>query len=86
MPPATKRYLKETGRLYGFLNENLENRAFVAGDNYSIADLTIYPWIVPYQAQSQNLNDFPHLKRWFEKIASRPAVVRAYEIPKAFGK
>ena len=46
---------------------------------YSIADMACYPWIVPYEAQGQKLEDFPHLKRWFEAIKSRPATVRAYE-------
>lgn len=86
VPYAIERYVKETGRLYGVLNKNLENREWVSGDQYSIADMAIYPWIVPHQAQSQNLNDFPHLKRWFEKMAARPAVIKAYEIPKTFVK
>jgi GSH-dependent disulfide-bond oxidoreductase len=46
---------------------------------YSIADMACYPWIVPYEAQGQKLEDFPHLKRWFEVIKSRPATLRAYE-------
>lgn len=75
---AIDRYTKETSRLYGVLNKQLSNRAFVAGD-YSIADMAMYPWIVPHEKQGQNLNDFPNLKKWFEKIAQRPAVIRAYE-------
>lgn len=78
IPYAIHRYVKETNRLYGVLNKRLADRAFVAGDDYSIADMAIYPWIVPYEAQGQDLNDFPHLKRWFETIAARPATVRAY--------
>lgn len=78
IPYAIDRYVKETNRLYGVLNKRLADRAFVAGDDYSIADMAIYPWIVPYEAQGQDLNDFPHLKRWFETIAARPATVRAY--------
>ncbi len=78
IPYAVERYVKETNRLYGVLNERLADRAFVAGD-YSIADMAIYPWIVPYKKQRQTLEDFPHLKRWFEAIAARPAVKRAYE-------
>ena len=60
----------------------LADRAFVAGD-YSIADMASYPWIVPYERQGQKLEDFPHLKRWFETIRARPAVVRAYDKAKA---
>jgi GSH-dependent disulfide-bond oxidoreductase len=75
---AMDRYRNEVNRLYGVLNKRLADRAFVAGD-YSIADMAIYPWIVPYQRQGQNLEDFPHLKRWFEAIRARAAVERAYE-------
>ena len=78
LPYAIDRYVRETNRLYGVLDRRLEGRAFVAGDTYSIADLAIYPWIVPWEMQSQNLNDFPDLKRWFEAIAARPSTVRAY--------
>jgi GSH-dependent disulfide-bond oxidoreductase len=74
---AINRYVKETGRLYAVLNQRLADREFVAGD-YSIADIAAYPWIVPHERQSQNLDDFPHLKRWFEIIKSRPATVSAY--------
>ncbi|MDB5652674.1 MAG: thiol:disulfide oxidoreductase, partial [Tardiphaga sp.] len=74
---AIDRYVNETNRLYGVLNKRLADREFIAGD-YSIADMASYPWIVPYKNQSQDINDFPHLKRWLETIAARPAVVRAY--------
>lgn len=77
IPYAMDRYIKETNRLYGVLNKRLADREFIAGD-YSIADMASYPWIVPYEKQSQDINDFPHLKRWFEAIAARPAVERAY--------
>ena len=78
IPYAVDRYVKETNRLYGVLDKRLADREFVAG-MYSIADMACYPWIVPYEAQGQKLEDFPHLKRWFEAIKSRPATVRAYE-------
>lgn len=78
VPYAIERYVKETNRLYGVLNHRLADREFVAGD-YSIADMAAYPWIVPHERQGQNLDDFPHLKRWFHAIAERPATVRAYE-------
>ncbi len=79
IPYAIERYVKETNRLYGVLDGRLADRPFVAGD-YSIADMAIYPWIVPYKNQGQDLDDFPHLKRWFEAIAARPATQRAYAI------
>jgi len=78
IPYAIDRYVKETNRLYGVLNRRLAEREFIAGA-YSIADMAAYPWIVPYEAQGQKLEDFPHLKRWFEAIKSRPATLRAYE-------
>jgi GST-like protein len=80
---AIKRYVNETGRLYAVLDKRLADREFVAGD-YSIADIAAYPWIVPYESQSQKLEDFPNLKRWFETIQARPAVIRAYEKAEAF--
>jgi GST-like protein len=75
---AIDRYVNETNRLYGVLNKRLADRPFVAGD-YSIADMAAYPWIVPHERQGQKLEDFPHLKRWFEEIKARPATVRAYD-------
>ena len=79
IPYAIERYVKETARLYGVLNRRLEGGDFIAGD-YSIADMACYPWIVPYERQSQKLEDFPHLKKWFERIANRPATVKAYAL------
>lgn len=78
LPYAIERYVKETNRLYGVLDRRLAGRAFIAGDAYSIADMACYPWIVPWQRQAQNLEDFPDLKRWFEAIRQRPATVAAY--------
>ena len=75
---AIERYTKEVNRLYGVMNQRLADREFLAG-RYSIADIACYPWIVPYKPQGQNLDEFPHLKRWFDAIAARPATVRTYE-------
>ena len=75
---AIERYVSETNRLYGVLDRRLEGRAFVAGAQYSIADMAIYPWIVPHERQRQKLEDFPHLARWFAAVAARPATQRAY--------
>ena len=82
LPYAIDRYRNVDNRLYGVLNNRLADRAFLAGE-YSIADMASYPWIVPYERQGQKLEDFPNLKRWFEAIRARPAVVRAYEKAKA---
>jgi GST-like protein len=82
IPYAMDRYRNEVNRLYGVLNKRLSGRSYVAGD-YSIADMAIYPWIVPWKRQGQNLDDFPHVRRWFDAIRARPAVARAYEKAKA---
>ncbi len=75
---AIERYLKETARLYGVLDKRLEDHDYVAGDDYTIADMAIWPWIKPYAKQGQELEDFPSLQRWFEKIARRDGIKRAY--------
>jgi GST-like protein len=78
IPYAIDRYVKETNRLYGVMNTQLGKLDYLAGD-YSIADMAAYPWVVPHEMHGQKLEDFPNLKRWFEAIKARPAVVRAYE-------
>lgn len=80
LPYAMTRYLKETGRLYAVLNKRLADREFITGE-YSIADIASYPWVQP-ERQGQNIEEFPHLKRWKAAIAARPAVERAYAIAK----
>ena len=80
---AINRYVNETNRLYGVLDRRLADRAFVAGADYTIADMAIYPWIVPHERQGQNLADFPHLARWFHVVKARKATVRAYDIAAA---
>ncbi len=78
IPYAIERYVNETNRLYGVLDRRLDGRDWIAG-HYSIADMASYPWIVPWKRQQQDLDQFPNLKRWFEAMRARPAVVRAYE-------
>lgn len=75
---AIDRYVRETARLYGVLNKRLADREYVAGDEYTIADMASYPWIVSHPKQQQDLDDFPNLKRWYNAIAERPATARAY--------
>lgn len=77
VPYAIDRYSRETTRLYNVLNTRLAGRDFIAGD-YSIADIASYPWIVPHKGHGQSLDDFAHLKRWFDTIVKRPAVIKAY--------
>jgi GST-like protein len=78
LPYAIDRYVKETNRLYGVLDRRLAGNAFLAGEGYSIADMASYPWVVPWKRQRQALDDFPHLRRWFDAIRARPATQRAY--------
>ena len=69
--------MNETNRLYGVLNKRLSDREFIAKD-YSIADMASYPWVVGYKNQGQDIEQFPHVKRWLETIKARPATERAY--------
>ena len=85
LPYAIDRYLKETNRLYGVLDRQLDGRQFIAGNDYTIADIASYPWIVPWKRQQQDLDDFPNLRRWFDAIHERPSTVRAYELATQFG-
>jgi GSH-dependent disulfide-bond oxidoreductase len=78
IPYAIGRYVNETNRLYGVLDRRLADHEFLAGADYTIADMAAYPWIVPWKRQQQNLDDFPDLRRWFELVGTRPATVRAY--------
>ena len=83
IPYAIDRYVKETNRLYGVLDRQLAGKDYIAGE-YSIADMAAYPWIVPFKIQQQNIEDFPNLHPWFQRMGDRPAVIRAYEKAKAF--
>jgi GST-like protein len=80
IPYAIERYVNETRRLYGVLDRRLAGRDFIAGADYTIADMAAYPWIVPYEAQGMDLGDFPNLKSWFGRIGDRPSTRRAYAV------
>ena len=82
LPYAIDRYTNEARRLYGVLNTRLGETRYLAGEDYSIADIATFPWIRPHQRQGQDLNDFPNVKRWFDAIAERPAVQRGIEVLK----
>ena len=75
LPYAQNRYRAEVGRLYGVLDRQLATHAFVAGDTLSIADIAIWPWAQNWEGQQQTLDDKPHLKRWLETLALRPAFI-----------
>ena len=79
-PYAEERYKNENIRLYKVLNKRLKDREFICED-YSIVDIATWPWISRYEFQQMDLNDYPSLKAWYMRIASRPAVQRGYSVP-----
>lgn len=81
---ATERYSNEARRLYGVLDKRLEGRDYVV-DDFSIADIAIWPWSVTWAWQGVDIADFPNVKRWYKTIATRPAVQKGYQVPKAVG-
>ncbi len=80
IPYAIERYTKETERLYGVLDQQLAKEDYVAGD-YSIADIAIYPWTQRYEWQGIELEMFPNVTRWRERMAARPAVAKGMAVP-----
>jgi GST-like protein len=82
---AEERYSKEGHRLYGVLNKRLEGREYVAGagaGEYSIADMSMWPWVSRFDWQQVDLNDYPNVRDWYVRIADRPAVQKGYHVPK----
>ena len=77
---AIDRYTNEAARLYGVMDRHLADNDYFVGGEYSIADVAIYPWLVSYERQGQDMNDFPSLYRWFEQVGSRPAVQRGLAV------
>ncbi|AZG15084.1 MULTISPECIES: glutathione binding-like protein [Cupriavidus] len=77
---AVNRYTNEARRLYGVIDKQLSRHAWLAGDGYTIADIATFPWLRSWQNQGVELDDYPHLKRWFNEIAERPAVKRGVEV------
>lgn len=80
VPYAMERYHKETLRLYGVMNSALAEREYLAG-SYSIADIATYPWVARHDWHQVDLDEFPHVRRWFEAISARPAVQRGMKVP-----
>jgi len=78
VPYAIDRFTREVHRLYGVLDRRLAGREYIV-DDYSIADMAAYPWIVPHAPHGQMLEDFPDLKRWFETMRERPGVRATYD-------
>jgi len=77
---AVDRYTNEARRLYGVIDRQLARHRFIAGDSYTIADIAIFPWLRSWQNQGIVLEDYPHLKKWFEGIEQRPAVQRGVKV------
>lgn len=77
---AINRYTNEASRLYGVIDRRLKDREYLAGGDYSIADIATFPWLRSWERQGQNIEDYPNLKRWFEAIAARPAVQRGLQV------
>ena len=77
---AVNRYTNEAKRLYGVMDRQLSTHKFIAGNQYSIADISIFPWLRSWQNQGIDWADYPHLKKWFDLVAARPAVVRGVDV------
>ena len=76
---ALRRFTDEVNRLYGVMNNRLYDRRYLAGDEYTIADMISYPWTAGWKDQGQDLEEFPYFKRWFEELSNRPAVKAGME-------
>ncbi|MBN3921983.1 glutathione binding-like protein [Nostoc sp. NMS4] len=80
LPYAIERYEKETLRIYGVLDKQLQDNEFICGD-YSIADVATYPWVAIYEFQGLTLDNYPNVKRWVDMVQQRPAVQRGMQVP-----
>ncbi|MCB2055139.1 MAG: glutathione S-transferase N-terminal domain-containing protein [Geminicoccaceae bacterium] len=80
-PYAEERYEKEAKRLYGVMDRRLKDHAYLAGADYSIADIATWPWIARFEWHRLDMADFPHVRRWYRDIAKRPAVRKGYDVP-----
>ncbi len=77
---AVRRFADEVNRLYGVMNNRLYDRRYLAGDEYTIADMISYPWTARWQEQGEDIEEFPYFKRWFEELSARPGVKRGMEV------
>ena len=77
---ALRRFTDEVNRLYGVMNNRLYDRRYLAGDDYTIADMISYPWTVGWEQQGQDIEEFPYFKRWFEELSARPGVQRGMDV------
>ena len=81
MPYAIKRYTTETARLYGVLDQRLQEKEYLAGE-YTIADMATFPWVARHEWQNIDLADYPHVQRWHDVLAARPGVIRGMAVPR----
>ena len=77
---AVSRYTNEAKRLYGVMDTRLAKSKYIAGPQYTIADIAIFPWLRSWKNQGIDWTDHPHLKGWFDEIAARPAVMRGVDV------
>jgi GST-like protein len=77
---AVRRFTDEANRLYGVLNNRLYDRRYIAGDEYTIADMICYPWTVNWKGQGQDIEEFKYFKRWFDELSARPTVQRGLAV------
>jgi GST-like protein len=77
---ALRRFGDEANRLYGVMNNRLHDRRYLAGDEYTIADMIAYPWAVNWETQGQDITEFPYFERWLEELGARPAVQRGMAV------
>src|SRR5215468_536391 len=81
VPYAIERYVKEKDRVYGVLDRRLGEAQYLAGGEYTIADVATYPWVARHEWHKTDLNLFPNVKRWFDAIGARPPVQRGMAVP-----
>ncbi len=81
LPYAIARYTNETRRLYGVMDKRLADREYLAGDEYSIADIATFPWAARHEWQGVDLAEFANVKRWYDTLWDRPAVKKGYDVP-----
>ena len=82
---ASQRYANEVKRLYGVMDKRLDDARYLAGDDYSIADMATWPWLSRFEWQGIDLNKYPNVRRWYVEISERPAVQKGYDIPDKAG-
>jgi GST-like protein len=82
VPYAIRRFTDEAARLYGVMDRRLGEAAYLGGDDYSIADMACWPWIVPHERHGQRIEEFPNLKRWYDLMKTRPGVRRGFDVGK----